>query len=860
MPKAKKEEIEAELNLLKVEEVLQERLLKDKRNGEKRLQELDIQTDKLNEEIEEYQESIRNTERIISEEMTNQLEWNDAMNQIDEDLAKLSKYFQADEVKIKDLNLKLVKLREKVKVARNELKNASTRSRMAQLALDKNAEEFREAHKTRQEVVKQWESAIELLGKRDAEIEVAANEVERVKNIVERKHIDLQEQMNFHNNELGNNAELKKKIKDSEKKAQTLKERLLLAEEEKKNYENEVTLERRQILKLSCEIDKNRTKLNKMKKDKINNIKKLNALNVQCSELQNRKTISTGLVLTAEEKVQEIENILEVYEKQHDQLKVDLDKQKTRRLAFEKELRDLENEKEIAELEVKSMYKEQTKIKNSIVELKEILQKKEDILYNNEFELAKIERHNAKATGKCPDENRAHLKEELSILKTKLDEQHNAKRSIDNLIYKLEVHINRCRKEIDLIDEMNDKKQEDINETELVIETSARQASALKQEIHELTVEDKMLSMTEIKIKDEVKLIEKEILEIEKAMIEDDAIGKDKLSSLTSAKDMYDGQIRCIQAEIDDLNHQIQIRESRKEKLKIKHETIFKSLGKMEDENGEKIPSHAYYLVKLAQEKAELKDQSETLTKKIKKEESEIKGLKKALNMMKSSNTDFRTFNLRKKSSEDSELTELKEEEKLKKEFVKDLRKKLSLSDNEITTLEKVVLQLDMDLENLKCIFEEKQETLRTLKHAVMEQDRKMERAKAFVDKARAEFKESSPASATDFEIDMNIKIQKEKQKSALIKLRDLCAFDEEFAYALEDTVRTLNMNIPEISRLEVTPTSGRRSSISSARSGQRNLSSARPLDNQRKPSSSGSRKGSAGAQQWQMSFEPPAV
>ena len=92
------------------------------------------------------------------------------MNLIDEDLAKLSRYYQADEVKIKDLNLKLVKLREKVKAARNELKNASTRSRMAQLALDKNAEEFREAHKTRQEVVKQWENAIELLGKRDAEI------------------------------------------------------------------------------------------------------------------------------------------------------------------------------------------------------------------------------------------------------------------------------------------------------------------------------------------------------------------------------------------------------------------------------------------------------------------------------------------------------------------------------------------------------------------------------------------------------------------------------------------------------------------------------------------------------------------
>ena len=741
------------------------------------------------------------------------------MNLIDEDLAKLSRYYQADEVKIKDLNLKLVKLREKVKSARNELKNASTRSRMAQLALDKNAEEFREAHKTRQEVVKQWENAIELLGKRDAEIEVAANEVERVKNIVQRKHIDLQEQTNFYNNELGNNAELKKNIQDSEKKAQTLKEKLLLCEEEKKNYENEVTLERRQILKLSCEIDKNRTKLNRIKKEKINNTKKLNTLNMQCTELQNRKSISTGLVLTAEEKVQEIENILEVYEKQHDQLKVDLGKQKARRLSFEKDLKDLEKGKEIAELEVKSIFKEQNKIRSKVAELKEMLQKKEDILYNNEFELAKIERHNAKASGKSPDENRAHLKEELAILKTKLEEQHGAKRSIDNLVYKLEVCIKRCRKEIELIDELNEKKQEEINETELVIETSARQANALKQEIHELTVEDKMLSMTEIKIKDEVKSIEKEILEIERAMVEDEAAGREKLAGFNSAKEMYEGQIRCIQSEIDDLNHQIQIRESRREKLQIKHETIFKSLGKMEDENGEKIPSHAYYLVKLAQEKAELKEQSETLKRKIKREESELKGLNKALKMMKSSNTDFRTFNLRKKVTEDAEITQLKEEETIKKNEVRELKKTLQLTDNEIATLEKVVLQLDTDLENLKCIYEEKHETLKSIKRGVQEQDKKLDRAKSIVDRAKAEIKESSPASATDYEIDMNIRIQKEKQRGALIKLRDLCAYDEEFSFAFDDIIRNVKVSIPEVSRLSVTPgTGGGRSSSSSGK------------------------------------------
>ena len=90
----------------------------------------------------------------------------------------------------------------------------------------------------------------------------------------------------------------------------------------------------------------------------------------------------------------------------------------------------------------------------------------------------------------------------------------------------------------------------------------------------------------------------------------------------------------------------------------------------MEDENGDQIPSHAYYLVKLAQEKAELKDQSEMLSKKIKREEADLKDMRKALEMMKCSNSDFRSLNMRKKNTEDTEVTQLKkEEEENKKEL-----------------------------------------------------------------------------------------------------------------------------------------------------------------------------------------------
>ena len=45
--------------------------------------------------------------------------------------------------------------------------------------------------------------------------------------------------------------------------------------------------------------------------------------------------------------------------------------------------------------------------------------------------------------------------------------------------------------------------------------------------------------------------------------------------------------------------------------------------------------------------------------------------MQKALDMMKSSNSNFRTTNLRKKGSEDPEIVELKEEEQQKKNTVK---------------------------------------------------------------------------------------------------------------------------------------------------------------------------------------------
>jgi chromosome segregation ATPase len=800
--RAKRAEIEVEEGLLRAEEVMQERLLRDKRRAAARLEELQEQRERMQQQVEEDREAVRNLEHLIKAESENQGEWAAALGLVDRDLARLATYYQADEGKIKTLSLRLVSLREKVGAARAELQQAATRSRMAHLALDKNAEEFRAAHAARQEVVRQWQGSLQLLAKRDQELEAAAGEVDRIRGVIARREIDLQEQSNFLNNEVGNNEELRREVTAKEKKAQQLREKLMVAEEEKRKYENEVTVERRQILKLSIDIDKNRTKLSKIKKDKMHNVKKLNALKLASAELENRKAISAGLVLTAEERAAAVEGILAEYERQHDTARQEVARLRERRLALEQRLAGLVRERQAADLEIKAILKEEAKTRRSIAAVKETLQKKEDILYCHEFELARLERHNGRAQGRAPEDNRQELKEELAALRERLEEQGAARQAVDGLVYRLEVSIGRCRKEIEGVREANLRTQEESGETELVIETSARQTCALKETIQELTVEDKMLSMTEIKIKDEVRALEQELVEAGRALVEEEAGRRERLTAGTAAREMHEAQARCVQQELEELGRQIQIRETRREKLQIKHDVIFASLGKLEDEQGERIPSHAYHLVKLAQEKAELKDASAVLKKKIKKEESDLRSLQKALGMIKNSNSDFRTGNLRRKTPEDSELTELTADAAARRAELQELRAAVAAAGREQERLEAGLQARDSELEAVKSACEERREVLRAAGRAVREQEVRLERAVAAVGREHAEVRRGSPSAAKDYELDMSCRLAREQQHQALGLLRDLAPAEPAIGLAVRQALGALGLHLPEIGRL----------------------------------------------------------
>ena len=62
--------------------------------------------------------------------------------------------------------------------------------------------------------------------------------------------------------------------------------------------------------------------------------------------------------------------------------------------------------------------------------------------------------------------------------------------------------------------------------------------------------------------------------------------------------------------------------------------------------------------------------------------------------------------------------------------YLRDLSKEISTVEKEIFYVEKSLHQSKIDLENLKSIQEEKEETLRVMTRALKEEEKKIERAK----------------------------------------------------------------------------------------------------------------------------------
>jgi chromosome segregation ATPase len=818
---ARKEEARAENDLYRIAKLERERCKKDQNITEKAIQAVENKIEYISDNVE--------TSKLVLEAMAVEYKtdlgmlksWSDNIREYEEDILELLKCHNTDEIKIKELHLKLVSIRGRLDKSKLELDESNTENKMAQLALDKTAEEYRSLHKERQDVASKWDEATATVRTRDEELRRLFDRVNETRDKVRKKGIELHEQESFFENEKENNRELEKKIADLERKAQTLASTIDAREEEVREYEGELVLEEGETNKLKSVIDDKRVRLKDVKETKGRLMNRVKELDKELKEDAVRRVDLQNSAMSAEQTCNEMDRMLDKEEKQKDLLQWDLDKLREKKFTMEHDLKLLKDEVAIVKMKTKAFVLERARGATIVKDQNENLAKREEVAAANDFKIAELERQLSKMKGTISPENRAELKRELEGLKEDLAVRNADKRNVDHMLHKIDAEVRKVMRTIEHLESDKIILWAKLEEVSLETETSKCQKRQWREKVEALLLEEKLLMVNEKKVKQELKIADEALLELNKQAMKDSEEVLRRRAELESQREMTSAQHRHLQDDLRAVRSEVRERAEQTSKLRVKYGYLVKSLGGQSKEEAEqegKVTSHAYHLVCLAQEKSELQEKIDEIREKLNVEEKDMEGLEKAVTLLTSSNGKYRanTFGSRsgKAAEETEELKELKAKIAGKQERLENLKHQRETSESKIKQTDLKLLRCAYELDSAGSAYEERSEWLKQAEKEVRDQEDKLSRANRICRSLRESLKAAIPDADT-FEYDMDLRYEKEKQRSALIKLRELSEADEVFSAKYQATVDGLGLAAPTLSRFETQPAASRSRSIS---------------------------------------------
>lgn len=154
-------------------------------------------------------ESLRAELKFSKQELE---EWVRVQNEKEDDNAALLKYSKEDTNKIKQLSLTMEKLMSEVQKKKNALNAEVTETQVSQLELDKTTNEFKTLHQDRQQMIQQWENALQIINKRDEEVQETQMNYLDLKATLQKLQGVINEKQAFLNQQLEANEVAVKKM------------------------------------------------------------------------------------------------------------------------------------------------------------------------------------------------------------------------------------------------------------------------------------------------------------------------------------------------------------------------------------------------------------------------------------------------------------------------------------------------------------------------------------------------------------------------------------------------------------------------------------------------------------------------
>ncbi|XP_024917310.1 coiled-coil domain-containing protein 39-like [Cynoglossus semilaevis] len=633
------------------------------------------------------------------EEFKEQMNWDQqAMDTFLEESARkdketmaIIKYSQQDEQKIKSLSLAMEKSSLEANEKRKLFEQKYAETVSTQLALDKAAEILWQAHQETQQLIKQWENTVMQMQKRDAEMQQCAEQLEQSKQNIREMNATITVRMQFLETQKKNNKQIERKVTLSQQQVLIIRQDLETVENKCSSLQHDLDCCKGTLDKANTSVKTVMSNIGKMKDNVQENNKKIEEAKDQNTALEEKLQDVTHSTFTEEERAEHMEQFLKEEEMEIRELDLHLNEVVQELSRNREHLHGLKSKEKDSITNISRSRYTITCLKSELRKLQRELLKHQMNVNEQESNIICLSRKLARLQGDIKLEELHIFLSKIAELNKMVDEKQKTATMLSQTLKQSEDDIRFLKKEIEKSRPLKRSLNEKVEELMLIDRKSDSDLKKLRLKKQDSMVEQNIIKLKVKRVRDQLYNKADFVLSLEKRKLELQRDIKEREEELKVYREIQSQKLRILEQERQRIRVELNDKLVRIEVTKKRCEIMTFSF---EAPEGEEDKWHAHSIVKIAQEKEELRRKGDCLDSAVCTLELENKALENVILRFSNSNTIFRKS--------------LNKEKELSPEYREkvNLEKQLSVAADGLKNRKREVEELKKAIENINCSIE----------------------------------------------------------------------------------------------------------------------------------------------------------
>eukprot|EP00758_Cryptobia_borreli_P005309 Tbor_TRINITY_DN4831_c0_g1::TRINITY_DN4831_c0_g1_i1::g.1234::m.1234 len=601
-------------------------------------------------------------------------QWDIARKQKEDDTAALDKYTKADEAKTRDLNFQIETTTKKILQKREELDAEITETQSAQIELDKTAEDYKNVHQERQNLIKQWEEAIKAMHERDNAINSADERYNESKQWLEKRRKVLKARADLHELEIKNGKEIEGKIGQEDRVLSKYKDDVVILTKHLTDLEDEVEALQSSLSKATedknnaiarrnastQELKDKQTNFERMQKQHQHVIDKLKDEMNAASDLNKQNTLVADLLAQTEQSAKMLEKEIvrikdEMYQNSH--LLHTVRKDQANYLA-----------------EISQAQAQGRNMNAKITQLDAESLKQQELLYSIEYNIQQMERKVNRSKGERTEEEKRELQEKIEVLQKMHDDLMKHHKMLNIQVKLVNDELRQSKHDVTTLEKQKETVSNVALELTIENESWAIELQTVNKAKEEVLVNGDILKLQIERLRKKLHDRDEELMGLENRKKQIEITVMEREMEIAVHQDVIKMEAKMAEEERKAVATELTGRLAQISHLKSRYEVL---IGRMDKEQGQM--THAQHVVRTAKEREALQNTGDTLDADIKKSERDMLKIDKTISLLKGSNLKYR-HQFRKVVEGDEELVQ----KKLLRQKSKELQTIINRRNNEV--------------------------------------------------------------------------------------------------------------------------------------------------------------------------------